>query len=317
MQREKGLDIRVKQQLRKPVIFCDLIHGGLFCGEQRLHPEMLQRMPEILNYSEEQTEREYRSYERIPDVVYAAGAGEGYLVLMDENQNCTDYAMPLRNMFDTAIAYMQQKKTIEKAHKEAKDLKTGGEYLSGFAKQDRLHPVIFLTFYHGEEPWKGGSSLHDILKFPEGLEDMKQFCPDFRMNLIHAWNVNPENFRTGLRAVFELLPVAADRKGLKDYVKGHTEHFGNLTEEECDLLEVFIGMKKLGKGERETYRNENGGYNMCTALMDIREEGIAAGESALSKLARLMQADGREKEFFECCGNDKKRKKLYKEYGII
>ena len=82
MQREKGLDIRVKQQLRKPVIFCDLINGGLFCGEQRLHPEMLQRMPEILNYSEEQTERDYRSYERIPDVVYAAGAGEGYLVLM-------------------------------------------------------------------------------------------------------------------------------------------------------------------------------------------------------------------------------------------
>lgn len=75
-------------------------------------------------------------------------------------------------------------------------------------------------------------------------------------------------------------------------------------------------MKKLGKGERESYRNEKGGYNMCTALMDIREEGISAGESALSKLARLMQADGREKEFFECCGNDKKRKELYKEYGI-
>ena len=65
MQREKGLDIRVKQQLRKPVIFCDLINGGLFCGEQRLHPEMLQRMPEILNYSEEQTERDYRSYEPV------------------------------------------------------------------------------------------------------------------------------------------------------------------------------------------------------------------------------------------------------------
>lgn len=119
MQREKGLDIRVKQQLRKPVIFCDLINGGLFCGEQRLHPEMLQRMPEILNYSEEQTEREYRSYERIPDVVYAAGAGEGYLVLMDENQNCTDYAMPLAViMFDTAIAYMQQKKQLKKRTKK-------------------------------------------------------------------------------------------------------------------------------------------------------------------------------------------------------
>ena len=55
---------------------------------------------------------------------------------------------------------------------------------------------------------------------------------------------------------------------------------------------------------------------MCKALMEIREEGIKEGESVLSRLALLMHADGREKDFFECCEDEKKRKKLYEEYDI-
>lgn len=55
---------------------------------------------------------------------------------------------------------------------------------------------------------------------------------------------------------------------------------------------------------------------MCKALMEIREEGIEEGESVLSRLALLMHADGREKDFFECCEDEKKRKKLYEEYDI-
>ena len=59
---------------------------------------------------------------------------------MDENQQQTDFSMPLRNMLNTALAYMQQKKQIEELHRQRHDLKSGSEYLSGFAEQDRLHP---------------------------------------------------------------------------------------------------------------------------------------------------------------------------------
>ena len=116
-------------------------------------------------------------------------------------------------------------------------------------------------------------------------------CPDFPMNLIHAWNVRPEQFKTGLGTVFELLPFAADKGQLQTYIRNHAEHFGNLTAEECDLLEVFIGMENLGEEGREGYRNREGGYNMCTALLEIREEGRNEGEwlKLISQVQRKMR----------------------------
>ena len=291
LQKRKGINVKGKQLLRRPAFFCDLINGGLFQGRQRICPAMLQGMPEVLGFSRRGPGKTEINLERIPDVIYAAGTEEDFLLLLNENQTQTDYTMPLRNLVDTALSYMQQKEKIEKLHRERKDLKTGSEYLSGFTKQDRLHPVICVTFYHGETPWDGGTSLHDILQFPEGYEDMRELCPDFPMNLIHAWNVRPEQFKTGLGTVFELLPFAADKGRLQTYIRNHAEHFGNLTAEECDLLEVFIGMENLGEEEREGYRNREGGYNMCTALLEIREEGRNEGEwlKLISQVQRKMR----------------------------
>ena len=284
MLKKKGRNVKGKQLLRRPAFFCDLINGGLFQGRQRLIPGMLRGKPEVLGFSGCDNRRKEISLERIPDVIYAAGTGEDYLLLMDENQTQTDYTMPLRNMLDTALAYLQQKEQITDSHRKMHDLRTGSEYLSGFAKQDRLHPAICITFYHGETPWDGGTRLHDILQFPEGYEDMRALCPDFPMNLIHAWNVRPEHFKTGLGTVFELLPFAADKGMLQSYVHSHAEHFENLTAEECDLLEVFIGMENLGEEERKNYRNRKGGYDMCTALLEIREEGLKEGRNEGERL---------------------------------
>ncbi len=131
-----------------------------------------------------------------------------------------------------------------------------------------------------------------------------------------AWNVNPENFKTELRTVFELLPHAADKKKLKSYVQDHHAHFSRLTEEECDALDLFIGMKKLGKKKRRAYLNDEGGYDMCTALTEIMEEGRKEGEGLLARLAQEMKKDGREAEFFACCKEEDLRERLLKEYGL-
>lgn len=155
VQKKKGMNVKGKQLLRKPAFFCDLINGGLFNGRQRILPHMLRGMPEVLGYSSDDRGKKQVHLERIPDVIYAAGNEEDYLLLMDENQQQTDFSMPLRNMLNTALAYMQQKKQIEELHRQRHDLKSGSEYLSGFAEQDRLHPVICIIFYHGEIPWGG------------------------------------------------------------------------------------------------------------------------------------------------------------------
>lgn len=322
---QKKVNVKGKLLMKQPRYFCDLINGGLYQGNQRLRPDMIRAMPEVLTYSANSKAGDEWNLERIPDIVYAAGKEEDYLLILEENQKKTDYGMPLRNMLDVTLAYLQQKKALEDAHKQKHDLKTGSEYLSGLAKKDRLHPIVCITFYHGEEPWDGAERLFDLLSFPVGFEDMKQYCSDFKMNLIHAWNVDPGHFKTGLGTAFELLPYTGDQKKMQDYIKKNEEHFSHLTEDECDALEVFTGMKKFNQQERERFRDPEGGdYNMCTAFVEMVEEGkkegikegIKEGEILLTRLAQAMHADGREEEFFNCCINEELRRRLLLEYGL-
>lgn len=124
---------------------------------------------------------------------------------------------------------------------------------------------------------------------------------------------------------------------MQEYVKKNEEHFSHLSEEECDALEVFTGMKQLDHKMREKYRNRKGeDYNMCTAFVEMVEEGkkegleegirkgrnegikegLKEGETMLTRLAWAMRADGREAEFFDCCINEALRRRLLQEYGI-
>nr|WP_308624816.1 hypothetical protein [uncultured Eisenbergiella sp.] len=50
-------------------------------------------------------------------------------------------------------------------------------------------------------------------------------------------------------------------------------------------------MENLGEEGREGYRNREGGYNMCTALLEIREEGRNEGEwlKLISQVQRKMR----------------------------
>lgn len=61
-------------------------------------------------------------------------------------------------------------------------------------KSDRLHPVISLCVYYGENQWDGPFSLKDMLEIPEKI---KPLVSDYRMNLIQVrssksmrWNQN-------------------------------------------------------------------------------------------------------------------------------
>lgn len=60
----------------------------------------------------------------------------------------------------------------------------------------------------------------------------------------------------------------------------------------CDLLEAFIGFHVLDTETRQKYKKQ-GGYDMCTALVDLRndgvEEGIVKGQEAVFTLVAFMQ----------------------------
>lgn len=75
---------------------------------------------------------------------------------------------------------------------------------------------------------------------PEGKEWICEYLSDYKLNLVHAGNVKPENFKTGLKQVFELLPFSADAEKLQAYMEEHKEEFRNVTEETCELLLTFF-----------------------------------------------------------------------------
>ena len=62
-----------------------------------------------------------------------------------------------------------------------KDFQSSDEFLSALKKADRLHPVITLCVYYGEEKWDGPYNLLEMLEIPEDLEGL---VSDYKMNLV-------------------------------------------------------------------------------------------------------------------------------------
>ena len=100
-----------------------------------------------------------------------------------ENQAKIHYAMPLRHMVGDAFSYMKEYDEIAAVNKKNGDFHSTDEFLSGFKKTDRLHPVISLCVYYGESEWDGPFSLKDMLEIPEKIEPL---VSDYRMNLVQV-----------------------------------------------------------------------------------------------------------------------------------
>ena len=78
--------------------------------------------------------------------------------------------MPLRHIVGDALGYLKEYSEITKQNKADGHWDSPDEFLSGFRKEDRLHPMVTLCVYYGEEPWDGPFSLTDMLKIPDWLK---------------------------------------------------------------------------------------------------------------------------------------------------
>ena len=96
------------------------------------------------------------------------------------------YAMPVRCMLYDGIDYTGQVERITKKRKE---------------------------------------DLHDMLDIPPELEPWTECIQDYRINLVCSQTVNSFHFKTGLREVFELLPLLKDKEGMKNFLAVKKEEF--------------------------------------------------------------------------------------------
>ena len=160
-------DVAVKIWLSDNERFADLFNGTIFGGEKIILPDELEdldRETDILITDKKGKSRDLRRHR---DLVKRWRKKVDLAVLACENQDRIHYAMPVRGMFQDGLFYTdqirdlwRQRKKTEKTREGNKETSKSGnfrtetkhltaeEYLSRFAKTDKIYPILNLIFYY-------------------------------------------------------------------------------------------------------------------------------------------------------------------------
>lgn len=257
-----AMDDEIYEVLSDNEIFADLFNGALFGGNQIIRPNMLAQENEkkILRAGKEGGR--HIILRRIRDVQKLSLLGEGCLavILAAEGQRTVHYAMPVRCMLYDGIDYTGQVERITKKRKE---------------------------------------DLHDMLDIPPELEPWTECIQDYRINLVCSQTVNSFHFKTGLREVFELLPLLKDKEGMKKFLAVKKEEFMHLDAKKGWLVSRFLSVPAL----KELKENEKGEADMCTAIEEMMEEreelGIERGEKRVNQLISVLLQQSDQAEVYE------------------
>lgn len=238
--------------------FADFFNTVFFGGKQTIRPEELETVSPDLSSAVE-IKRGVENLTKYRDKVKLWN-GTVLVILGIENQSKIHYAMPERVMLLDALQYESQRRKIAAGHRKKKDLREENEYLSGYAKKDRVHPVLTAVIYYGEEPWDGPWSLREMVNLPEGLEEVFN---DYQMHLFQVFGNNGEKFTNkDIRAI--LRNADALRSGrVQDMDK-------KIDAELVKYLAAFVNSEKVLSLSEE----EGGEIAVCRAL----DEMIKAGE---------------------------------------
>ena len=283
-------NIRTKKYIGSNDKFADLCNYFLFDGKPVIQPNDLKEQ-DVTELGIPYTDKGYMALEKIRDLlkscIVKTAAGVTYLVVGIENQTDIHYAMVIRNMLMDALNYATQVDAYAKKHRKDKDLK-GDEFLSGFAKTDKLHPVVTITIYWSSGAWDGARCLHEMLDIPD--KKLLQFIPNYSMNLIVPDEITDfDKFQTELGTVFEICQCANDKKKFLALIESRRENGFFLGREAVEMLNecVNVGIK-LSESKGDV-------VDMCKAVEDLKNEFKAEGrvegrvEGELSMLVTLAK----------------------------
>ena len=174
--------------------------------------------------------------------------------------------MPLRHMIADALIYLKEYNELSAKNKREKSYSSSGEFLSGLTKTDRLHPVIGLCIYYGEEEWDSPTNLVDMIQI---TDDLKPMVSDYKMNLLQLRN--SENLKFKNKDVQTIFDVSRLIYG-KNYGKITSIYKDqNLTNELGIVIGAITGSQELINYAAS--EKEGGQFNMCTALDELIESG--------------------------------------------
>ncbi|MBQ7863848.1 MAG: Rpn family recombination-promoting nuclease/putative transposase, partial [Lachnospiraceae bacterium] len=237
-------NIVTKRYMQDNARFADVCNFFLFDGQQIIRPEDLTEK-DVTELTFPKGLKNAEAVEKFRDILKGCcvktSGGVTYLIIGIENQNDIHYAMVVRNMLYDALNYSSQVEASAKRHRRNKDV-AGAEYLSGFAKDDKLVPVVTITIYWNTGKWDGARSLHDMLDVRD--KSILKYVSDYRLNLIVPEEIEDfDKFRTELGPLLEFINAADNGKKLERALNNKAQHWDNLSAEAIDLLNICLDAK--------------------------------------------------------------------------
>lgn len=250
--------------------FADLFNAVLFDGEQVIHPDDLTEadtdVSSLLKFN-----NHAETVQKILDVVKKTAYGVDFVLWGLENQEKIHYAMPLRHMIGDAFSYLKEYNEIAAKNKKDKSFSSSDEFLSNFKQSDRLHPIITICVYYGEKEWDGPFSLTDMLEIPEKL---KPLVSDYRMNLLQLRTSDKLSFHNpDVNTVFDISRAIYER----NYNRINTVYKEQPISTELSLVIGAITESQQLINHALDSQSKGRSINMCTALEELRQEGIQEG----------------------------------------
>ena len=247
--------------------YADAINGIIFSGKQVVSEADL-------------SELDTRAGKKVRDLIRKTALGVNFAIVGIENQDEMDYEFPIRIMEYDVKRYKKQVTRTRNQLKQQKEKLNPGEFLYGFKKDSRLHPVVTFALYSGVKKWDGPLSLHDIIDFTDIPDELRKLVADYRIHLIDIRRFKDTSvFKTDLRQVFDFIRCAEDKKALLELVS-EDEYFKNISQDTYDVITKYAN---LGEGviEMEKYKGEDGGINMCKGLRDLIDDSKEEGREEL------------------------------------
>ena len=131
-------------------------------------------------------------------------------------------------------------------------------------KTDRLHPMISLCVYYGENPWDGPLCLMDMLEVPEKI---KPLVADYKMNLLELRTSGSLQFHNqDVNTVFDISRSIYER----DYNKINTVYKDRLIASELGVVIGAITQSQELIDHALEVEQKGGQVNMCSALEELK-----------------------------------------------
>ena len=256
-------DVIFKEFWRQNERFADLFNTVIFKGKEVIRPENLSEMDTDVSGTIEM--KDYKeTLTRTRDVVKKAAYGVEFVVMGLESQEAVHYAMPLRTMIYDSLGYLKEYREISRNRRKDGTLETKEEFLSKMKKEDRLHPVISLTIYYGENAWDGPYCLKDmVVEMPPEVETV---FSDYKMNLLEVRDSGKYLFNNkDVEVVFDI--TRKTFSGNIDAIREKYEH-EKLSPEMLSVIGKMTGSKEIME-----MGNNKEVDSMCTALEKLKQQG--------------------------------------------